>query len=66
MASSWIACCIFQDDAIRTARIHPAFHLGNRDEVLIWQNLQAAYRDLGNRRASQLSHVNMSKVLERI
>ena len=32
-----------QNDAIRTARIHP----GNRDEVFIWQNFQPAYRDLG-------------------
>ena len=36
-----------QDDAIRTARIHPAVHPGNRDEVFIWQNFQPAYRDLG-------------------
>ena len=28
-----------EDDAIRTARIHP----GNRDEVFIWQNFQLAY-----------------------
>ena len=41
-----------QDDAIRIARIHPAVHPGNRDEVFIWQNFQHAYRDLGNR-ASQ-------------
>ena len=27
-----------QDNAIQTARIHPAVHLGNRDEVFIWQN----------------------------
>ena len=27
-----------QDDAIRTARIHPAVHPGDRDEVFIWQN----------------------------
>ena len=33
-----------QDDAIRTARIHPALHPGNRDEVFIWQNFQPAYR----------------------
>ena len=25
-----------QDDAIRTARIHPAVHPGNQDEVFIW------------------------------
>ena len=42
-----------QDDVIRTARIHPAIHpaihLGNRAEVLIRQNFQPAYRDLGKR-----------------
>ena len=38
-----------QDDAIRTARIHPAVHPSNWDEVFIWQNFQPAYRDLGNR-----------------
>ena len=39
-----------QDDAILTARIHPAVHPGNRDEVFIilWQNFQPAYQDLGN------------------
>ena len=36
-----------QDDAIQTARVHPAVHPGNRDEVSIWQNFQPAYRDLG-------------------
>ena len=30
-----------QDDAIRTARIHPV----NRAEVFVWQNFQPAYRD---------------------
>ena len=30
-----------QDDAIRTARIHPAVHPGNRDEVFIWQKFPA-------------------------
>ena len=30
-----------QDDAIRTARIHPAVHPGNRDEVFTWQNFSA-------------------------
>ena len=61
-----------QDDAIRTARIHPAVHPGNRDEVFIWQNFQPAYRDhgwknldLGNR-ASPPSHMNTSKILQRI
>ena len=49
-----------QDDAIRTARIHPAVHPGNRDEVFIWQNFQPAYRDLGNR-ASPPSHMNTLK-----
>ena len=61
-----------QDDAIRTARIHLAIHPGNRDEVFIWQNFQPAYRDLGwkNRdlgnRASPPSHMNTSKILQRI
>ena len=61
-----------QDNAIRTARIHPAVHPGNRDEVFIWQNFQPAYRDLGwkNRdlgnRASPPSHMNTSKILQRI
>ena len=61
-----------QDDAIRTARIHPAVHLGNRDEVFIWQIFQPAYQDLGwkNRdlgnRASLPSHMNASKILQRI
>ena len=54
-----------QDDAIRTARIHPAVHPGNRDEVFIWQNFQPAYRDLGNR-ASPPSHMNTSKIFQRI
>ena len=55
------------DDAIRTTRIHPAFHPGNRDEVFIWQNFQPAYRNLGwkNRdlgnRASLPSRMNTSK-----
>ena len=44
-----------QDDAIRTARIHPAVHPGNRDEVFIWQNFQPAYRDLGFSRSSRFS-----------
>ena len=36
-----------KDDAIWTARIHPAVYPVNRDEVFIWQNFQPAYRDLG-------------------
>ena len=61
-----------KDDAIRTTRIHPAVHPGNRDEVFIWQNFQPAYRDLGwkNRdlgnRASPPFHMNTSKILQRI
>ena len=43
-----------QDNAIQTARIHPAVHLGNRDEVLIWQNFQPAYRELWNRASPPL------------
>ena len=59
-----------QNDAIRTTRIYPAVHSGNRDEVFIWQNFQPAYRDLGwkNRdlgnRASPPSHMNTSKILQ--
>ena len=61
-----------KDDAIRTTRIHPAVHPGNRDEVFIWQNFQPAYRDLGwkNRdlgnRASPPFHMNISKILQKI
>ena len=56
-----------QDDAIRTARIHPDVYPGNRDEVFIRQNFQPAYRnvgwknrDLGNQ-ASPPSHTKTSK-----
>ena len=49
-----------QDDVIRTARIHPAIHPGNRAEVLIRQNFQPAYR------ASPPSHMNALKILQRI
>ena len=61
-----------KDDAIWTARIHPAVHSVNRDEVFIWQNFQPAYRDLGwkNRdlgnQASPPSHMNTSKLLQRL
>ena len=68
----WKIQLAMQDDAIRTARIHPAIHSGNRDEVFIWQNFPPAYRDrgwknrdLGNR-ASPPSHMNISKILQRI
>ena len=54
-----------KDDAIRTTRIHPAVHPGNRDEVFIWQNFQPAYRDVGNR-ASPPTHMNTSQILRRI
>ena len=50
-----------QDDATRSARIHPAVHSGNRDEVFIWQNFQPTYRDLGKHRASSPSDMNTSK-----
>ena len=37
-----------QDDAIQTARIHPAFILvTGMNQVFIWQNFESAYRDLG-------------------
>ena len=64
-ANMWKMQQAMQDDAIRTARIHPAVHPGNRDEVFIWQNFQPAYRDLGNR-ASLPSHMITSKILQRI
>ena len=61
-----------QDDAIRSARVHPAFNLCNRAEVFVRLNFQPAYRDpgwknrdLGNR-ASPPSHLNTSKTLQRI
>ena len=56
-----------QDDTIRTVRILPAVHPGNRDEVFIWQNFEPGWknRDLGNR-ASQPSHMNTTKILQRI
>ena len=64
MLMMWKIQQAMQDDAIRTARIHPAVHPGNRDEVFIWQNFQPAYRDLGNR-ASPPSHIeNFTQDLE--
>ena len=65
MLLMWKIQQAMQDDAIWTARIHPAVHPGNRDEVFIWQNFHPAYRDLGNR-ANPPSHMNMSKLLQRI
>ena len=38
MLMMWKIQQTIQDDAIRTARIHPAVHPGDRDEVFIWQN----------------------------
>ena len=72
MLMMWKIQQAMQDDAIRTARIHPAVHPGNRDEVFIWQNFQPAYRDIGwkNRnlgnRARLPSYMNTSKILQRI
>ena len=65
MLMMWKIQQAMEDDAIRTARIHPAVHPGNRNEVFIWQNFQPAYRDLGNL-ASPPSHMNTSKILQRI
>ena len=60
-----------QDDAIQTARIHPAFILVTRmNEVFIWQNFEPA--DLGwknsdlRNRASRSFHMNTSIFLQRI
>ena len=47
MLMMWKIQQAMQDDAIRAARIHPAVHPGNRDEVFIWQNFQPAYPDPG-------------------
>ena len=38
MLTIWKKQQAMQDDAIRTARIYLAVHLGNWDEVFIWQN----------------------------
>ena len=38
MLTMWKMQQAMQDDAIRTARIHPAVHPGNWYEVFIWQN----------------------------
>ena len=56
-----------QDDAIRTAKIHPAVHSGNWAEVrFIWQNFQPNYRGLGwNQSPLSYEHVeNFTKDLE--
>ena len=69
MLMMWKIQQAMEDDAIRTARIHPAVHPGNRDEVFIWQNFQLAYRDLGwkNRdlgnRASPVNRAHMKRPL---
>ena len=65
MLMMWKIQQAMQDDAIRTARNHPAVHPGNQDEVFIRQNFQPAYQDLGNR-ASLPSHMNTSKIIQRI
>ena len=54
-----------QDDAIRTARIHPAVHPGNRDEVFIWQKFPA--RLPRSRKLSQpaLSYEHIGKARSR-
>ena len=55
-----------QDNAIQTARIHPAVHLGNRDEVFIWQNFHLLTENYGTEPA-RLSHEhieNFIKLLE--
>ena len=61
-----------QDDAIWTATIHPAFIPVTGLKCSHGKNFQPAYRDLGwkNRevgnRASPPSHMNKSKILQRI
>ena len=59
----WKIQQIMQDDAIRTARIHPAVHPGNRDEVFIWQKKDLEVRrDLGNW-ASPVNRAHMKRPL---
>ena len=53
-----------QDDAIRTARIHPAFIRSNRDEVFIWQKSKPA--EISETKHPAPSHINTSKILQRI
>ena len=73
MLMMWKIQQAMQDDAEFIRRILPAFiPAGNRAEVFMWQNFQPAYRDpgwknrdLGNR-ASPPSHMNTSKILQRI
>ena len=68
MLMMWTIQQAMQDDAEFIRRIHP----GTQAEVFIWQNFQPAYRDPGwkNRdignRASPLSRMNTSKILQRI
>ena len=60
MLMMWKIQQAMQDDAIRTTRIHPTVHPGNRDEVFIWQNFQPAYRDLGNR--ASLPYISYKRI----
>ena len=46
-----------QDDAIRTARIHPGFNTG-MNEVFIGQNFQLACRNLGSLHCSRPTHLS--------
>ena len=67
MLMMWKIQQAMQDDAIRTARIHPAVHPGNRDEVFIWQNFLSTLMEIsGTEPASPPSHTNTSKMLQRI
>ena len=68
MLMIWKMQQTMKDNAEFIRRIHP----GSRAEVFIWQNFQPPYRDpgwknrdLGNR-ASPPSHMNTSKILQRI
>ena len=69
MLMMWKLQQAMQDDAIRTARIHPAVHPGNRAEV--FQGVHMAEfpaRLPRSREPSQLalSYMNTSKILRRI
>ena len=52
-----------QDNAIQTARIHPAVHLGNRDEVFIWQNFHPLTENYGTEPA-RLSHEHIENFIK--
>ena len=77
-AVNWILMTVKYSRQCKLRRCHPdrhnssCFHPGNWAEVFIWQDFQSAYRDLGwknrdlGKRTSPPSHMNTSKILQRI